>query len=323
LPIIGDASLPLAACIDIGGTKALIGFVDSGGNVLAQERFLVAPGRDLAELIWELADKIRALAQRSGINWHRIVGVGYSTAGMMDIRSGIIFSSPNQGQWQDVHFGALLKQAFNLPVWIEMDANAAAIGEGWKGHGAGVDFFVHLIIGTGVGSGILVHGEILHGWRGTAGEIGHTIIDPDGPLCNCGGHGCLESLVSGPAIAARAAQVMRGEWQAGAQGEISAETVFAAARQGDASACLVVADTVNYLSIGLTNLIHLLNPQVITIGGGVGVGGADLLMDPLRVAIRRRVGSWVDMDGTHILTAKLGENAGLLGASRLVWKGLS
>ncbi len=321
--MIGDPSLPLAACIDIGGTKALIGFVDSGGNVLAQERFLVAPGRDLAELIRELADKIHALAQRSGINWHRIVGVGYSTTGMMDISSGIIFSSPNQGQWQDVPFAALLKQAFNLPVWIEMDANAAAIGEGWKGYGAGVDFFVHLIIGTGVGSGILVHGEILRGWRGTAGEIGHTIIDPNGPLCNCGGHGCLESLVSGPAIAARAAQVMRHERQAGAQGEISAETVFAAARQGDASARLVVADTVNYLSIGLTNLIHLLNPQVITIGGGVGVGGADLLMDPLRSAIRRRVGSWVDMDGTHILTAKLGENAGFLGASRLVWKGLS
>jgi glucokinase len=317
--MIEDPSLPLAACIDIGGTKALIGFVDSDGNVLAQERFLVASRRDPAELVKELADKMHTLAQRSGFNWHGVVGVGYSTAGMLDIRSGIIFSSPNQGEWQDVPFGALLKQAFNLPVWIEMDANAAAIGEGWKGHGAGADFFVHLIIGTGVGSGILIHGEILHGWRGTAGEIGHTIIDPNGPLCNCGGRGCLESLVSGPAIAARAAQVMRCHLQ----GEISAETVFAAARGGDVAARQVVADTVNYLSIGLTNLIHLLNPQVITIGGGVGVGGADLLMEPLRVAVKRRVGSWVDMDGTHILTARLGENAGLLGVSRLVWKGLS
>jgi glucokinase len=321
----GEFSLPLAACIDIGGTKALIGFVDSNGNVLAQERFLVAPGRDPDELVRDLADKTRALAQRSGFNWRRIVGVGYSTAGMIDIRSGIVFSSPNQGEWQDVPLGALLKQAFGLPVWIEMDANAAAIGEGWKGYGAGVDFFVHVIIGTGIGSGILVHGEILHGWRGTAGEFGHTIIDPDGPLCNCGGRGCLESLVSGPAIAARAAQIMGHEGQAGAQpdGEVSAKTVFAAARQGDEQARQVVAETVNYLSIGLTNLIHLLNPQVITIGGGVGVGGADLLMDPLRAAVKQRVGSWVDMEGTHILTAKLGEDAGLLGASRLVWKGLS
>ena len=208
-----NSTLPLAACIDIGGTKALIGFVNPEGNVLVQERFLVESGRDPAELVRDLADRIRALAQRSGISWHRIVGVGYSTAGMMDVRSGIIFSSPNQGQWKDVPFGALLKQAFNLPAWIEMDANAAAIGEGWKGHGAGVDYFVHLIIGTGVGSGILVHGEILRGWRGTAGEIGHTIIDPNGPLCNCGGRGCLESLVSGPAIAARALQVIRGgQW---------------------------------------------------------------------------------------------------------------
>lgn len=321
--MIGDSTLPLAACIDIGGTKALIGFVNPEGNVLVQERFLVPSGRDPAELVRDLADRIRALAQRSGINMHRIVGVGYSTAGMMDVRSGTIFSSPNQGQWKDVPFGGLLKLAFNLPAWIEMDANAAAIGEGWKGYGAGVDYFVHLIIGTGVGSGIFVHGEIFRGWRGTAGEIGHTIIDPNGPLCNCGGCGCLESLVSGPAIAARALQAVHsGQWP-GAPNDITAETVFAAARQGEPAALQVVADTVHYLSIGLTNLIHLLNPQVITIGGGVGVGGADLLLEPLRVAVRHRVGRWVDMDGTLILPAKLGEEAGLIGASRLVWKGLS
>ncbi len=317
----GRFFLPLAACIDIGGTKALIGFVDPDGKVLACERILVAPGRQPGELVGDLADNTRALAQRSGFDWGQIAGLGYSTAGMIDIRSGIVFASPNQWHWQDVHLGDLLKQAFNLPVWIEMDANAAAIGESWMGHGAGVDYFIHLIIGTGVGCGILVHGEIIHGWRGTAGEFGHMIVDPRGPLCNCGGHGCLESLVSGPAIAARAAQVMGHAGQSG--DELSAKTVFAAARQGDTQARQVVAETIHYLSIGITNLIHLLNPQVITIGGGVGVGGADLLMEPLRAAVKQRVGSWVDMQGTQILTAKLGEDAGLLGASRLVWKGFS
>ena len=311
----------LSACIDIGGTKALIGFVDSSGNVLARERFLVAPGRPPDELVGDLADKTRSLAQRSGFDWRQVVGLGYSTAGMIDIRSGIVFASPNQWQWQDVPLGDLLKRAFNLPVWIEMDANAAAIGENWIGHGAGVDFFIHLIIGTGVGCGILVNGEILHGWRGTAGEFGHMIVDPNGPLCNCGGHGCLESLVSGPAIAARAAQVMSHSKMP--RDDMDSRFVFAAARQGDEQARQVVAETVNYLSIGITNLIHLLNPQVITIGGGVGVGGADLLMGPLRAAVSQRVGSWVDMQGTQILTAKLGEEAGFLGASRLVWKGIS
>jgi glucokinase len=146
------------------------------------------------------------------------------------------------------------------------------------------------------------------------------IVDPNGPLCNCGGRGCLESLVSGPAIAARAAQVMSHSGKPA--DELTTRFVFAAARQGDEQARQVVAETVNYLSIGITNLIHLLNPQVITIGGGVGVGGADLLMEPLRAAVKQRVGSWVDMQGTHILTAKLGEEAGFLGASRLVWKGI-
>jgi glucokinase len=312
----------LAACVDIGGTKALIGLVDAHGSIRARERFLVAPGRDPADLVRELVEKLRRLAARENLPWERVAGVGYSTAGMMDVQSGIIFSSPNQGSWRDVPFGALLKSAFGLPAWIEMDANAAAIGEGWMGHGAGADYFVHVIIGTGIGAGILIHDEILHGWRGTAGEFGHTIIDPDGPPCNCGGRGCLESLASGPAIALRAEQAAQTGRPTVLSGKISTEAVFAAARGGDALALQVVADTVTYLSIGLTNLIHLLNPKVITIGGGVGVGGADLLLDPLRAAVRSRVGSWVDFDGTCILPARLGEEAGLLGASRLVWKGL-
>jgi len=321
--MIDPSSTKIAACFDIGGTKALTGFVDSGGNILAEEKFRASPGLEPSQLVKDLAVKIHALAVRSGIDWEQVCGLGYSTTGMMDITSGIIFSSPNQGNWHDVPIRKLLSNEFKLPAWIEMDANAAALGEAWMGQGAGCEYFVHVIIGTGVSSGILVRGEILRGWRGTAGEFGHTVIDPDGPLCNCGGHGCLESLASGPAIAGRARRAVQAGQPSRMTEPLSAQVVFDAARQGDELAQKIVADTIGYLSIGLTNLIHLINPQIITIGGGVGNGASDLLIEPLRIATHCRVGNWVDMHGTHILPSKLGENAGLLGASRLVWKGLA
>jgi glucokinase len=312
---------PLAACIDIGGTKALLGLVDPAGHILARERFGVAADYRPEELAALLAAKMRVLAERSGCRWADVRGLGYSTTGMLDGRSGMIFTSPNQGGWRDVPFASILSAAFVLPVRIEMDANAAALGEAWLGAGRGADPFALVIVGTGIGAGLMIDGKVLRGWRGTAGEIGHMCIQPDGPDCNCGGRGCLESLASGPAIALRARQALaHGQTSILSQAAaIDAELVFQAARMGDALAQTVVGQTVAYLSIGLTNLIHLLNPEVIALGGGVGAGGADLLLEPLRAAVASRVGPWVDLTGTRIIPAEQGNEAGLLGAARLVW----
>jgi glucokinase len=314
----------IAACIDIGGTKALLGLVDRAGHVLARERFLVAPAYDPKDLAAELAGRMRVLASRQGIAWSEIRGLGYSTTGMMDVEQGLIFTSPNQGGWRDVPFGSILEDAFDLPTRIEMDANAAALGEAWLGEGRDSDPFVYLIIGTGIGAGILSRGQVLRGWRGTAGEIGHVIIDPNGPPCNCGGHGCLESLASGPAIALRARQtLLRGQEQRigswSDASEITAEKVFQAARGGDPVAQEVVEHTVFYLSIGITSLIHLLSPRKIALGGGVGLGGADLLLAPLQKAVARRVGAWIDPETVRITRSQLENEAGLLGAAWLVW----
>jgi glucokinase len=246
---------------------------------------------------------------------------------MMDVESGIVFASPNQGGWRDVPLKELLETATGLPAWIEMDANAAALGEAWLGTGKEADPFIYLVVGTGIGAGILSRGRVLRGWRGTAGEIGHTVIDLDGPLCNCGCRGCLESLASGPAIGLLARHLLENGRvslmsELSQPRELSAETVFQAARLGDKAALEIVDQTVGYLSIGLTNLIHLLNPRAIAMGGGVALGGADLLLEPLRQAVARRVGSWVDMGGTAISLSQLGNMAGLMGAAWLVWNQL-
>jgi glucokinase len=316
--------ISIAACVDIGGTKALLGLIDRQGNILAREMFYVNAEYQPATLAVELADRMRSLADQYNLDWKRVCGVGYSTTGMMDVENGIIFTSPNQGGWRDINYGHILEDSFKLPARIEMDANAAALGESWLGVGKKNNPFILLIVGTGIGAGILIDGNILRGWRGTAGEIGHMCIHPDGPPCNCGGRGCLESLASGPAITLQARQLLN-------EGRVSSlmkpfqsnllttPIIFDAARQKDPLALEVIEYCVDALSIGMTNIIHLLNPKMIAIGGGVGLGGADLLLEPIRLAISRRVGPWVDFAGTHIVPAQLGNDAGLYGAAWLVW----
>ena len=171
----------VAACIDIGGTKALLGLVNREGVLLASEKFFVAPRLEPLGLVVDLAARLRSLAERSHVDWMSVGGLGYSTTGMMDVKSGTVFSSPNQGGWRDVPLKDLLSLRTGLPARIEMDANAAALGEAWLGTGKDADPFVYLVIGTGIGAGIITGGRVLRGWRGTAGEIGHTVIDLDGP----------------------------------------------------------------------------------------------------------------------------------------------
>jgi glucokinase len=317
-----------AACCDVGGTKVLLGLVDAEGRVLARDRYLLGTHREPRQMVDGIVSCLRDLVARADLGWEAVVGVGCSAAVMADIDRGVIFSAPNMlGPYRDVPFGKMLQDATDRPALIEMDAYAAALGEAWKGVGRGVDYFVYVVVGTGVGAGILMQGRVYRGWRGTAGEFGHTIIDPNGPLCNCGRYGCLEALAAGPAIAERAqAAIVQGQKTIMAElardAGITPEVVFDAARQGDEVARYIVSQITVYLAIGLSNLIHLLNPQVVGLGGGVIRGGADLLLEPLRREVARRCGSWVDVEGTRIVMAALGEDASLLGVARRVWESI-
>ena len=315
-----------AACCDIGGTKVLVGLVDEGGAVIARDRYpLGGPGQP-DRIVRELKRRLAALLECQGMGWGSVVGVGCSVAAMADIEHGVVLSAPNLlGPLRDIPFADLVKASTRRPTLLEMDAYAAALGEDWYGVGRGVKYFVYVVVGTGIGAGILKGGQVYRGWHGTAGEFGHVTIIPGGPPCNCGRYGCLEALASGPAIALRAQGMIRqgrktvvSELAAG--GEITPEVVFEAARQGDSAALDVVAATVTYLGIGIANLMHLLNPEVIGLGGGVIRGGADLLMGPLRDEVARRCGSWVDVVGTRLVVAALGEDAALLGVARKVWQ---
>jgi predicted NBD/HSP70 family sugar kinase len=312
-------SSSLAACIDFSTSKTLLGLVNEQGKVLARAAWKYPAFHDPNALVRGLVKRLHDLANQSGLDWRFVVGVGYSTYRLMDVESGFVLTSPRERSWQNVPLKALLQQAFALPVWIEMDANAAAQAEAWLGAGKNADPLIYLIIGNGVGAGILLEGRVLRGWRGTAGEAGHTVIDPHGPPCHCGQRGCLQSLVSAPAITRRARQL---GWKDPQGGENTPEAIFSAARMGDTTALDIVQQTTAWLGIGLTNLIHLFNPQVIALGGEVILNGADLMLEPLRNDIARRAGYWVDMGGTRIEISQLGENTNLIGAAHLVWSSL-
>lgn len=311
-----------AACCDLGGTKLAVAIADREGRLLAQRKHTLGAQRAPEEVAATIAYQLRLAAQQAMIDWDAIVGVGCGIAAMIDAGREIVLSAPTIGGWCNTPFRSLLAAACDRPVWLEMDAHAAALGEAWRGAGRSVANFIYVVVGTGIGAGIVVDGRIVRGSRGTAGEFGHTVIAFGGPPCNCGGFGCLEALASGPAIARRARQaLLRGApTLLAAHEQISAATVFAAARAGDDIAQAIVAETAVYLAIGCVNLLHLLNPELLALGGGVALGGGDLLLPLLRREVMHRCGAWIDRDRLRIEAAHLDEAAGLVGAARLVWQ---
>lgn len=198
-----------------------------------------------------------------------------------------------------------------MRTYLENDANLAAVGEQRRGAGRGASNLIYVTISTGIGGGLILDGRLYRGSTGTAGEVGHMVVVPDGPRCNCGNRGCLEAIASGTGIARRARRLMRG--RTGRRGKaVSAESVVAAARAGDRVAASIVAEAGAALGRALGSLLNLLNPEVIILGGGVSQAGR-LLMAPMRASLARA--SFAESRAAaRIVRARLGQDAGLVGA---------
>lgn len=301
----------------------LVGLVSLAGDLLVSEKYLIGSRMQPEQVIADLDAAITRLLARLGRERSDLAALGCCSPGVMDA-NGVIAMNPNMG-WVDVPFRDLLTAHFSLPVVLEMDANAAALGELWRGAAQGLQTFAFVIVGTGIGAGIVLDGRVVHGAHGVAGEIGHTVIIPNGPLCGCGKHGCLEALSSGLAIARRANATLKlgRETRLSELGEpLTTQHVVAAARAGDAVAAEVLDDAAYYLGIGLANLITLLDPQAVVLGGGVGWGAYDLLLPPLRRSVQQHLNYWAARE-TPILPAGAGEQAGLLGAAYAALTSLS
>jgi glucokinase len=302
--------------VDLGGTKILTALVGEGGEVLARAR-AATPQDGPAAVMDAIAATVEDACRAGGVEVREVAAVGAGAPGPLDPVSGVVFQPPNLAGWRDVPLRDLLVARFGLPSIVENDANAAALGEHWVGAGAGVDDLVYITVSTGIGGGLILRGRIYHGVSGTAGEVGHMVIDPSGPRCPCGRRGCLEALASGTAIGRAAREAVAAgrptALAALAGGGLTAAEVARAASEGDAVAREVYARAAAALGAGVTNLVNLLNPAMVVLGGGVMRAG-ELLLGPVRRIVRQEA---FDRPGAvvQIVPARLGDDAGAVGAA--------
>ena len=263
----------LLAGVDLGGTKILVGLFDEQGSVLGEKLVLTRPDQGLEAVLDRMTSVIDELMQQNPPGYE-LRGVVVGAPGPVENKSGLVYEAPNL-RWKEIPLGEVLKEALGVPVWIENDANLAALGEYTYGYPMEYESLLYLTVSTGIGGGIIINGDIYRGSDGGAGEFGHMTLLPQGPVCGCGNHGCLEALASGTAIARVAREeVSRGQCvalQEAARGrgeEIDARLVSELAVSGDPEARRIMDEAIGYLGIGVANLVSLFNPQVIVIGGG-------------------------------------------------------
>jgi glucokinase len=247
------------------------------------------------------------------------VRIGIGAPGPLDPYQGVVLNAPNLPGWKDIPLRKIIEDEFEVPVSVGNDANVAALGE-WKfGAGQGTKHLIYMTISTGIGGGVITDGKLLLGARGLAAELGHMTVDPNGPLCGCGQRGHIEALASGPSIARRAVSALESETESSLHetiqrdGDLDAAEVGEAALAGDRLAKRIIVDTGHYLGAHLANLAHAFNPQVFVLGGGVSQIGP-LLFDAIEQALHEHVMDPSYLDGLRVLPAKLGDDAGLVGA---------
>lgn len=305
--------------IDIGGTKLAAGVVTLTGEQLSQDRVPTLAAEGPAKVIERLIELSRRTVALAGISMDEIIAAGVGCGGPLDPHTGVIMEPPNLPGWVDVHLVKILQDALGIPVYLDNDANAAALGEHRFGAGRGVENMVYLTISTGIGGGIIIGNKLYQGQNGNAGEIGHMSLAINGRPCNCGSRGCLEAYASGTNIAARAREAVEaGEKSlltelAGSPDNISGETIMAAMQAGDSVATRIWDETMEILGAGIANVINIFNPQRVVLGGGITNFG-DLLFGPIRqIAFSRAMGPLAQV--AEIVPAQLGGQVGVLGAA--------
>ena len=303
--------------IDLGGTNIKAGAVTNDGRVLLRDREPTPTPSVPAAVVEAIARVVGRCVAQFQQQGQRVAGLGVGSPGTIDLDRGIVLFSPNLTGWGDVPLKAMTEEKLGLPCALENDANAAALGEQWVGAGRGADSLVMFTLGTGIGGGIVLDDKVWHGTGGFAGEIGHMSINPDGPLCGCGNRGCIEAYASATAMVRRMREAIeRGQKSTLAHkgGQFSSRDIYQAALAGDAAARENFEATARYLGVAVSNILHILNPAVIVLSGGVTASG-DLLMEPLKDEMKRRTMEAPYRDA-RICFAELGEDAGFIGAAR-------
>ena len=307
--------------IDVGGTGITAGLVDDACSLIAEKSIATDRSMTAGTLAKVLMRLVRELMTENGVNASGIQTIGVGVPGTANGRTGRIEYANNLPFCQG-NLRQLLQNQTSKKVYFENDANAAAWGE-YLVLDEKPDSFLMVTLGTGVGGGIILNGKILRGVNYVAGEFGHMTIRYNGIPCNCGRRGCLEAYASAEALIARARKVMDKRKKSllrelclENRGNMNARLVFDAYRQGDKTAVKVVRKYAEYLSEGLANLINILQPEVLCIGGGISKSG-DILLPLLRERVQEKIYSRDSAENTELTVAKLDNDAGIIGAAKL------
>ena len=271
-------------------------------------------------MVGKISRLVKILLDRAKVDKGKILGIGIGTPGLLDKKEGKVIYSVYPG-WRNVEIKKLIEEVTELPVVIDTDTNAPALGEHWFGAGKKARNLIYITIGPGVGAGIIIGGKIYQGVDGTAGEFGHTVIDPEGPLCRCGNRGCLETLAAEPSLVNRVKRSIESGkkttiTESVSKEEITPEVIYKAALEGDSLAREAIAQVGRYLGMGVIGLINLLNPEFIIIGGRI-IQAARLLIQSVEDVVSRYALP-IPARRVRILPAYLGEDAGVIGAATLV-----
>jgi len=313
--------------IDIGGTNVKLGLVDERGRVLLRDTFRTEHARSRTEMLDKLASHIAVLAAEARTRGLRLSGVGIGAPGPIDVERGYVYFFPNIPGWKDTPLKKILEKRLRLPVFVDNDANAMALGESLfgagrpsAGSGRAARNIIFLTLGTGVGGGLVIGGKLFHGSTFSAAEIGHMVVDPAGPLCACGNRGCIEAFVGNGYFVREVRSRLQKEksilrrWVKEGK-ELTPKLVQEAAKQGDAFSKAQWKRTGERLGTFLAGLANLLNPERIVLGGGIALGG-ELVLAPVRAALKKKAFP-IASRFVKVVPAVLGNDAGLVGAAAL------
>lgn len=302
--------------VDLGGTKIAAALFDGDGRLLGRDRMETAGAETAQEVVRRMVQLVEHVADGRSLS-----GVGLASPGAVDSKRGIVLHGTNLPEWNNVPLKMWMEEALDTEVQVVNDANAAAWGEYVSGAGKGSENMVYVTFSTGIGAGVVLDGKLLLGTHSFAGELGHVIVDPAGPVCSCGNRGCWETFASGTAIRDYALRLLNGkpsiigDIAASSGEEVSAKHVFEAQKRGDSIAKEVIERTMDYMALGLANAVHTFNPDRIVIGGGVSKA-LESLLQSLRERTERRV-MQPYRQTYELVPAVLGDDVGLVGAAAL------
>ena len=308
--------------VDLGGTNIATGVIDENNKIIGRGKVKTNAPRPAEEIFDSIKESVEMALKDAGISIDDVKSIGIGTPGSVNKDTGAIEFSNNL-KFHNVPAKQMLEERLNKPVFLENDANAAALGEAVAGCGNGVKDFVAITLGTGVGSGIIIDGKIYRGSNYCGGEMGHMVINVDGIPCNCGRKGCWEKYASATALVSQAVEAMEGNkdsllWKTcgGDLNKVDGKSIFEALDLGDEIAKNVVDRYLYYVSVGLANVINALQPESVCIGGGIS-GQGEKILKPIRDMVKAERYSVYAEKQANILPAQLGNDAGIIDAALL------